>query len=146
MGEFRLRVARHLHSQASKPAEKFFCLTRGHLRTSLQLGTSVACSGGSNQLVMKKTFLLITTLAGLASTASAASTPNDNAIHVLPTYVVTAPRAVSAEQRVNARLNEFRQEARQLHVVVPGPALPKVQPTVLDHALKAGFAKVVAKS
>lgn len=95
---------------------------------------------------MKKTFLIIATLAGLASTASAASTSNDNAIHVLPTYVVTAPREFSAEQRVNARLSEFRQEARQLHVVIPGPALPKVQPAILEHAMKARFAKVVAKS
>ncbi|MDQ5979935.1 MAG: hypothetical protein QG602_2910 [Verrucomicrobiota bacterium] len=64
---------------------------------------------------MKKNFLIIATLAGLSTIASAASTATDSAILVLPTYVVTAPRFGPAEQKVNSQLKDFirQSEVRQ---------------------------------
>lgn len=93
---------------------------------------------------MKKTFLIIATLAGLASTASAASSPAENSPYVLPTYVVTAPRNTPAEYRVTESLKAFRDEAHRAVIVVPEPALPKVHPAIADRA--APRPKLVAKT
>jgi hypothetical protein len=91
---------------------------------------------------MKKNFIIIATLAGLASIASAASNNIDNAAYVLPTYVVTAPRATATEQRIAERLKEFVNEARHNAIAVPGPAVPKTQSAIAEHAGKAPLTKV----
>lgn len=94
---------------------------------------------------MKKNFLIIATLAGLASIASAASNETETTAYVLPTYVVTAPRHAAAEQRIAEGLKEFRDEARQNAITAPSPAMPKVQTAVADNARKGPLTKV-AKS
>lgn len=73
---------------------------------------------------MKKNFLLIVTLAGLVSIASAASSQTDAPVVVLPTYVVNAPRYEPVEQQINARLQEFRATARTGNITLPAPSLP----------------------
>ena len=55
--------------------------------------------------------LALVSLAVLATSASAAPQPQD-AVFVLPTYVVSAPLHQPAEQKVNASLNELRQQSR----------------------------------
>lgn len=97
------------------------------------------------EFTMKKNFLLIATLAGLASLASAASNDNATPAYVLPTYVVTAPRHADAELRIADRLKEFRDEARHNAIAAPSPALPKVRTAVAEHAGSAPLTKV-AKS
>jgi len=62
---------------------------------------------------MKTTSLLtLVSLAVLATQASAASAQSETSVVVLPTYVVQAPLMQAAEQKVNASLNELRQQAR----------------------------------
>jgi hypothetical protein len=94
---------------------------------------------------MKKNFLIIATLAGLASIASAASNENDTPTYVLPNYVVSAPRYAAAEQRIAERLKEFRDEARSNAITAPSPSMPKSRSAVAEHAGKAPLTKV-AKS
>lgn len=91
---------------------------------------------------MKNNFLIIATLAGLASIASAASNENEASPYVLPTYVVTAPKQVGAEQRIAERLKEFRDEARLNAIAVPSPAMPKVRSAIAENAGKAPLTKV----
>ena len=55
------------------------------------------------------TLLFIASLAVLATSAAASQTESD--LVVLPTYVVTAPRQQVIEQRIEASLNELRQQA-----------------------------------
>jgi len=54
--------------------------------------------------------LALVSLAVLATYASAAPQP-EAAVFVLPAYVVSAPLLQPAEQKVNASLNELRQQA-----------------------------------
>lgn len=72
-------------------------------------------------------FLLIASLAVLASSASAASNQTESELVVLPTYVVTAPRHLSAEQRINASLKEFSKQALAPMVIAPDMSALKVQ-------------------
>ena len=59
--------------------------------------------------------LALVSLAVLATCASAAPQP-EAPVFVLPTYVVSAPLRQPAEQKVNASLNELRQQA---HIPLP---------------------------
>jgi hypothetical protein len=97
---------------------------------------------------MKKNFLLIATLAGLVSTASAASSPTDSATVVLPTYVVTAPRVQPAEQRINDRLQEFQASARAHAIVPPAPNLPVLRAVHAAKPARSGLPanRILAKS
>lgn len=98
---------------------------------------------------MKKNFLIIATLAGLASIASAASNRTDNEVLVLPTYVVTAPRYQPAEQKVNTGLKDLC-----LRTIAPSALAPDLnllradaaKPVTLAHATKVPAAKPQAKS
>lgn len=95
------------------------------------------------------TLLLLASLAVLASSASAAANCSDSNIHVLPTYVVTAPRHEPVELKVQASLQELRAQA-----AVPAritPELPMQQARTaqaekLVEALRASGAKIIAKS
>ncbi len=68
---------------------------------------------------MKKNFLIIATLAGLSTFASAASTSADTDVYVLPTYVVTAPRYESAEQQIRTSLNDLRHQPLLAKAITP---------------------------
>ena len=98
---------------------------------------------------MKKNFLIIATLAGLASIASAASNQIDTEILVLPAYVVTAPRYQPAELKVNAGLKEFSRVAVATRALAPDLNLLKAhaaKPVGLAHTAKAPATKTQAKS
>lgn len=98
---------------------------------------------------MKKNFLIIATLAGLALTASAASNQTDTEVLVLPSYVVTAPRYLPAEQKVNTGLKEFCLRAIAPSALAPDLNLLKVQaakPVTLAHATEVPATKPQAKS
>lgn len=85
-----------------------------------------------------KTFLVIATLAGLASTASAASNQPATDVVILPTYVVTAPRYVPAEQKINTQLKEFSRQAFMPKAVTPDLSLLRA------HAMKPALVTRVA--
>ncbi len=55
--------------------------------------------------------LLLVSLAVLANRTRAAPSQAEAAVVVLPTYVVNAPLHLPAEQKINASLNELRQQA-----------------------------------
>jgi hypothetical protein len=98
---------------------------------------------------MKKNLLLISTLAGLVSTASAASNQADSEVLVLPVYVVTAPRFEPAEQKVNTGLKEFYLRAIAPRALAPDLSLLQAhaaKPVTLAHATKVSAAKPQAKS
>jgi hypothetical protein len=98
---------------------------------------------------MKKNFLIIATLAGLVSTASAASNQTDSEVLVLPAYVVTAPRYEPAELKVNAGLKEFSRQVIALGALVPDLNLLRahaVKPVGLAQVAKAPTAKPQVKS
>ena len=71
------------------------------------------------------TLLLLASLAVLATNASAAQSQPEPV--VLPVYVVEAPRYLPAEQRINASLNELRQQAHTPAVICPELAALKAQ-------------------
>ncbi|RXK53191.1 hypothetical protein ESB00_15955 [Oleiharenicola lentus] len=98
---------------------------------------------------MKKNFLIIATLAGLSTIASAASKSPDSEVFVLPTYVVTAPRFESAEQQIRTSLNELRHQPLLAKAITPDfSALRQhVAPaTRVAHAPANVTAKSTAKS
>ncbi len=57
------------------------------------------------------TLLFIASLAVLATSASAAVSQTESDVVILPTYVVTAPRHQVIAQRIEASLNELKQQA-----------------------------------
>ncbi len=76
----------------------------------------------SKTLNMKThSLLFIASLAVLASSASAASNQTQPEVLVLPTYVVTSPRHSTVEQKIDASLKEFREQA-----LVPMTIAPEV--------------------
>lgn len=81
--------------------------------------------------------LLIASLAVLASSASAASNQTESELVVLPTYVVTAPRHQAAEQRINASLNEFSEQALAPMVIAPEMSTLKAQSFQRKHLAEA---------
>ncbi len=98
---------------------------------------------------MKKNFLLIATLAGLSTIASAASTSTDSDVFVLPTYVVTAPRFAPAEQKIQTSLSELRQQPLLAKALTPdfSELRQHVAPaTRIAHAPASIAAKSTAKS
>ena len=98
---------------------------------------------------MKTNFLIIATLAGLVATASAASNQTDTEILVLPAYVVTAPRYLPAELKVNTGLKEFCLRAIAPSALAPDLNLLRAhaaKPVTLAHATKVSAAKPQAKS
>lgn len=97
---------------------------------------------------MKKNFLIFT-LAGLALSASAAANRTDSEVLVLPTYVVTAPRYLPAEQKVNTWLKEFSAQAIAAGALTPALNLlraPAAKPVSLAQVEKAAATKPQAKS
>ncbi len=68
---------------------------------------------------MKKNFLIIATLAGLSTIASAASSATHSDVVVLPTYVVTVPRYEAAEQQIRTSLNELRHQPLLAQALTP---------------------------
>lgn len=93
--------------------------------------------------------LFLASLAVLATSASAASNQSESATVVLPTYVVTAPRHLPAEQRINASLEEFRQQALAPIAIDPELGLfnaHTAQPQQLAAANRAHLAGRIAKS
>ena len=76
---------------------------------------------------MNKNFLLIATLAGLASTACAASSQTAAEVYVLPSYVVTASRELPAERKITASLAELRKAAKVPVAIAPELNLLKVR-------------------
>ena len=80
--------------------------------------------------------LSLVSLAVFATQASAAVQP-EAAVFVLPAYVVNVPSCQPAEQRVNASLNELRQQARTpAHITIDLPLLrnPQLRPTLPNPA------------
>lgn len=71
------------------------------------------------------TLLLLASLAVLATNASAAQSQPEPI--VLPPYVIETPRYLPAEQRINASLNELRQQAHTPAVICPELAALKSQ-------------------
>lgn len=72
---------------------------------------------------MKKTFLIISSLA-LFATVTSAATP-ETEIPQLPTQVVQAPRFTPAEKAIETGLAELRASARILPVILVHPGLPE---------------------
>lgn len=96
-----------------------------------------------------KTFLALASLAVLASSAHAAANQTDSTVHVLPTYVVTAPRLQPAELKVQASLRELRAQAAMPTVITPELPVLKArtaQAEKLVETLRASGAKIIAKS
>lgn len=56
--------------------------------------------------------LIIASFATLVTIASAAQSQIDSELVVMPAYVVTAPRHQAIEQRINASLDELRQQTQ----------------------------------
>jgi hypothetical protein len=95
---------------------------------------------------MKKNFLLIATLAVLASTAGAASSPTAPDVFVLPAYVVTASRELPAEHRINASLAELRKSAKTPIAFTPDANLHKAREIPSAKLVQAARAMPRAKS
>ncbi|MDI1320527.1 MAG: hypothetical protein PSW75_10105 [bacterium] len=99
---------------------------------------------------MKKTTLLfLASLAVLTTGASAAANnQNESDVVVLPTYVVTITRLQAAEQRIDASLQEFTQQAAVPMVIAPELTLRKAQaaPNSLVESARAPQAVRLAKS
>lgn len=68
---------------------------------------------------MKNIFFILLSAAGLATFASAASSPSPSEVYQLPTYVVTAPRFEPAEQKVRAGLEAFVRQAEIRKALAP---------------------------
>lgn len=104
----------------------------------------------SKTLNMKtNTLLLLASLAVLTSSASAASYQTESEMVVLPTYVVTAPRSLPAEQQINASLKEFSRQALAPLAIAPDMSVLKAQsaqPQQLAEAARATKAAHLAKS
>ena len=82
--------------------------------------------------------ILLASLAVLAISASAAQSQPQTNVVVLPPYVVNAPRYLPAEQKVNASLNELRQQAH-----VPACIVTEL-PMLKDQAvLPGGLVKIM---
>jgi hypothetical protein len=95
---------------------------------------------------MKTTSILtLVSLAILATQASAASVQSETPVVVLPTYVVQAPPTQPAEQKVDASLNELRQQARSTIFTPVGMPLCKLAPMRLHLAALDAKAHRVAK-
>ncbi len=78
---------------------------------------------------MKTTAILtLVSLAVLATQASAATAQSETPVVVLPTYVVQVPLTQPAEQKVNASLNELRQQARTTNFTPVTMPLFKIAP------------------
>lgn len=67
---------------------------------------------------MKKSALLITLLAGLATGASAASVPAEAPVLVLPTYVISAPRELPIERQIADQRDAFVRQALAPRAIV----------------------------
>jgi hypothetical protein len=95
---------------------------------------------------MKTTSLLtLVSLAVLATQASAASAQSEAPVVVLPTYVVQVPLTQPAEQKVNASLNELRQQARMTNFTPVTMPLFKIAPLRPHLAVLDAKATRVAK-
>ncbi len=130
---FHLRAAARQGNEPINSEEKSFPLVRAHLRATLQLGTTLACSDDSKTFIMKpKALLLIASLVTLASLARAAQSQNESDLVVLPAYVVTAPRLLPVEQRINESLDELRVQAHKplVNLTDLGLAKPQVAPSL----------------
>jgi hypothetical protein len=93
--------------------------------------------------------LLIASLAVLTSSVSAASNQSQTETVVLPTYVVTAPRYLPAEQQINASLKEFTKQALTPMIITPDTNSLKAQSAQhqqLAEASRATHAARIAKS
>lgn len=101
-------------------------------------------------LTMKNnTLLLLASLAVLTSSVSAAANQTEPEMVVLPTYVVTAPRTLPAEQQINASLKEFTRQALAPLTIAPDMSALKAQSAShqqLAEAARATKAAHVAKS
>lgn len=95
---------------------------------------------------MNKNFLLIATLAGLASTASAASDQTAPDVFVLPAYVVTTPRELPAEQKINASLAELRSAAKPQVAIKPELNLLKAREVPAAKLAQTASPLLAAKS
>jgi hypothetical protein len=85
-----------------------------------------------------KNLLLFASVAVLTTIAGAAQDQAANEAVVLPAYVVTAPRYLPAEVKVNTSLAEFRQQAKApVAIVVECPALKAAVNPGSGIALKA---------
>jgi hypothetical protein len=104
----------------------------------------------SKTLTMKNhTLILLASLAVLASSVSAASNQTEPDMVVLPTYVVTAPRYLPAEQQINASLMEFTKQALTPLTIAPDMSALKAQSAShqqLAEAARTTKAAHVAKS
>lgn len=83
----------------------------------------------------KNTLLLLASLAVLVSSASAAQSSVDSDVVVLPTYVVNAPRYLSAEKQINTNLTELRDQAKAPSLVLS--ELPLIKAQVVQHVVPA---------
>lgn len=83
------------------------------------------------------TLALLASLAVFATCASAAQSQPDTNVVVLPTYTVSTPRYLPAEKKVNASLDEMRQQARSprcIAIELPVFQNMAVQQNVLERA------------
>jgi hypothetical protein len=93
--------------------------------------------------------LLLASLAVLTSSVSAASNQSPTETVVLPTYVVTAPRYLPAEQQINASLKEFTSQALTPLIITPDLGSLKAQTAQhqqLAEAARVTHAAHLAKS
>ena len=81
------------------------------------------------------TLLLLASLAVLSTSARAASSPTENDVVVLPTYVVETPRYLTVEKEVNASLEEMRNLAK-VPITVPA-AYPALKAAVNQDSMVA---------
>ena len=85
-----------------------------------------------------KNLLLLASVAVLTTIAGAAQDPAANEAVVLPAYIVTAPRYLPAEVKVNTSLAEFRQQTKApVAIAVDCPALKAAVNQGFGVALKA---------
>ena len=94
------------------------------------------------------TLVLLASLAVLATCASAAQNQPETNVVVLPTYTVSAPRYLPAENKVNSSLDEMRQQARTpgcMAIELPVLQNMAVQQNVLERAAHDAKAFRLAK-
>ena len=85
-----------------------------------------------------KNLLLLASIAVLTTIARAAQDQAANEAVVLPAYIVSAPRYLPAEVKVNTSLAEFRQQAKApVAIAVDCPALKAAVNQGFGVALKA---------
>lgn len=93
--------------------------------------------------------LFLASLAVLAPSAGAAANQDDAKIHVLPTYVVTAPRHQPVELKIQASLQELRAQTATPATITPELPMHQArtaQAGKLVEALRASGSKFLAKS